>query len=64
MPSTTHQDPYAFRHDPGRPSIVGIPGTSMGVDLSDPDTLRQAIVFRELLGPPKAMRNTPEPWEL
>jgi HAMP domain-containing protein len=30
----------------------------------DADKLRQAVIYRELLSPPKALRNEPESWEL
>lgn len=34
------------------------------VDLSDPDTLRQAIVYHELISLPKALRQEPEQWDV
>lgn len=33
-------------------------------DLADPDAARQAILYHEILSPPKALRDQPEMWEL
>jgi len=65
MPSTVHHDFYAY---PGRPGALG-PGAAqaaqaVAVDLSDPDTLRQAVIYHELLSLPKALRHDPEPWDI
>jgi len=39
--------------------------TSVGkVDLSNPDTLRQAFIYHELLSPPKALRQEREQWDI
>jgi len=65
MPSAVHRDFYAY---PGRPGALG-PGAAqvaqaVTVDLSDPDTLRQAVIYHELLSLPKALRHDPEPWDI
>jgi type II secretory pathway pseudopilin PulG len=65
MPSAVHHDFYAY---PGRPGALGHEAAqaapAAAVNLSDPDTLRQAVIYRELLSPPKALRHESEPWEL
>ncbi len=65
MPSAVHHDFYAY---PGRPGALGTkaapPAHAIAADLSNPDTLRQAVIYHELLSPPKALRLDPEPWEI
>ena len=33
------------------------------VDLTSPKAAKAAIIYSEIIGPPKALRTTPEPWE-
>jgi len=52
-----------------RTSIPGAVGEAAGlagvqVDLSRQEAARRAIVFMEIIGPPKALQNYPQPWEL
>ena len=65
MPSAAHHDFYAY---PGRPGALSRDAAqaapAVAVDLSNPDTLRQAVIYHELLSPPKALRHDPEPWEI
>ena len=65
MPSAVHHDFYAY---PGRPGALAHAAAqaarAVTVDLSNPDTLRQAVIYHELLSPPKALRHDSEPWEV
>jgi hypothetical protein len=65
MPSAVQHDFYAY---PGRPGALAHEAAqaarAVTVDLSNPDTLRQAVIYHELLSPPKALRDDPEPWEI
>jgi hypothetical protein len=65
MPSAVHHDFYAY---PGRPGALSHEAAqaarAVTVDLSNPDTLRQAVIYHELLSPPKALRHESEPWEV
>jgi len=65
MPSAVHHDFYAY---PGRPGALSHEAAqaarAVTVDLSNPDTLRQAVIYHELLSPPKALRAESEPWEV
>jgi hypothetical protein len=65
MPSAVHHDFYAY---PGRPGALShgaaLAARAVAVDLSNPDMLRQAVIYHELLSPPKALRDESEPWEV
>lgn len=65
MPSAVHHDFYAY---PGRPGALSHDDAwaaqPVAVDLSNPDLLRQAVIYHELLSPPKALRDESEPWEV
>jgi len=65
MPSAVHHDFYAY---PGRPGALGptaaLAAHAAAVDLSNPGTLAQAMIYHELLSPPKALRHDTEPWEI
>jgi len=65
MPSAVHHDFYAY---PGRPGALGtnapLAAQAVAMDLSNPDTLRQAVIYQEVLSPPKALRHESEPWEM
>jgi len=64
MPSVTHDDPYALPGTARHRGSQGPMGPSSAMDLSDPDQLRQAIILRELLDSPLAMRQQAAPWEV
>jgi hypothetical protein len=35
----------------------------VGIDLTNRDELRKAIIYSEILQPPKGLRKNPDPWE-
>jgi hypothetical protein len=51
-------------HVPAAQRTMGRSYQGSSVDLSDPESLRLAIIQMEILRPPKALRDEPEPWEL
>ncbi len=64
MPSTSRHDFYDNADKSGAPGPRAWAVPTMAVDLSNPDTLRQAVIYHELLSPPKALRHESEPWEV
>jgi len=62
LPSVVHHDAYRRSAHGSMPSAARGPLAAM-VDLSSPDALRQAVIYHELLSPPKALRRDPDPWD-
>ncbi len=52
---------------PAMPQVVNLdfaaPTPRVHLDLSDPEIARRAILFHEILSPPKALRDEPEIWD-
>jgi len=51
-------------HVPAAPGGAARLAAGVAVGLTDPDALRRAIVYREVLGPSKGLRDEPEMWDL
>ena len=63
LPSAVRHDAY-LRPVRERMGAAARPPSAVRVDLSDPDALRQAVIYHELLSPPKALRRDPEQWDI
>jgi len=63
LPSAVHHDAY-LRSIREATTSAARPASAAMVDLSSTDALRQAVIYYELLSPPKALRRGPEQWEI
>ncbi len=63
LPSASQNETYVRPTRKTMPSAA-LPISADIVDLSDPDDLRRAVIYHELLSPPKALRRDPEQWDI